>query len=195
MTMAISKPLVCGKCRKSLSWKFCNPAGEPPLCDSCGTPVLAHIFPAFFEALDSGTKAAAAIPREDANCFYHDDKRATEICGQCGRLLCSVCDVIIHAQHICPGCIESNRNNSKLTRFQSRRMMHDNIALLLAFAPLVLGWTGILAAPAAIVYSIVRWRAPGSLLPRTRIRFVFAILLAIISMTVVGFVIVGMIAS
>ena len=195
MTTAISQPLLCATCRKPLPWTVCNLTGAPLACDSCWSPVVAHVFPAFFKGPDSGSKADAAIPQEDANCFYHDDKRATEICSQCGRLLCSLCDVVIHNQHICPGCIQSNRNDNELTRFQSRRIMHDNIALLLALTPLVLGWLGMLVAPAAVVYSIVRWRAPGSLVPRTKVRFVLAILLAFLSMGTLGIFITAMVLA
>jgi len=104
-----------------------------------------------------------------------------------------VCDVVIHNQHICPGCIGSNKNDTKLTQFQSRRIMHDNITMMLALTPLVFGWLGVLVAPAALVYGIIRWRAPGSLVPRSKVRFVLAMLVALLSILGVGSIIVAMI--
>lgn len=186
MTIARSQPLVCGQCLTPLPWAVCNVQHQRTTCIACGAVVQAHCFPVFFERPAQGAAASAAVPREDATCFYHDTKQAVAICDQCGRLLCALCDIDMHNAHRCPACIESGRAKGKLTQLESRRIMHDNIALLLAISPLVIGWLGMLVAPAAIFYAIFRWRAPGSLLPRSKFRFVLAILLALLSMSGFG---------
>lgn len=61
--------------------------------------------------------------------------------------------------------------------------MYDNIALLLALGPIVLlpfWFLAILTAPAALFMAIRYWRAPSSVAPRTKARFVTAGILALL---------------
>lgn len=195
MTTAVLQPLVCGRCGAPLPWRICNSPDAGNTCTSCAAPVRAHVFPAFLEALELGRQADAATPEQDANCFYHDDKRAVTACSHCGRLLCSLCDVTMRGDHLCPTCISRGKEKGSLVLLQSRRIMHDNIALILALAPLALGWLGLLLSPSAIFYAAFRWRSPGSLVPRTRIRFIIAILLAMFSLAGFVFILIAMVAG
>jgi hypothetical protein len=57
--------------------------------------------------------------------------------------------------------------------------MYDTVALLLATLPAMLLWPTILTAPASIYVAIRYWRAPSSIVRRSKIRFVLAILLGL----------------
>ena len=67
--------------------------------------------------------------------------------------------------------------------------MYDTIALALATVPALLFWPVIATAPAALWIVVRRWRAPGSIVPRTRIRYYLAALFALAEMAGAGFVI------
>jgi hypothetical protein len=86
--------------------------------------------------------------------------------------------VELHGQHLCPSCIESGRRKGTLTTFENRRLLWDNIALSTAVLPVVtlfFWFLTIITAPAALLLAVMGWRKPGSLAPRTKIRFVIAI--------------------
>jgi hypothetical protein len=55
--------------------------------------------------------------------------------------------------------------------------MYDSIALSLAILPVIIWPVTLFTAPAAIFYAIRHWKSPTSILPRTKIRHVFAILI------------------
>jgi hypothetical protein len=191
MTSTRLEPLECNQCKAPLRWDACNAPSAANTCSSCGAPVDAYVFPAFLAALELGQQAEVAIAQQDANCFYHDDKRAIAACNHCGRLLCSLCDVVMRGENLCPVCISRGKEKGTLQRLEPRRIMHDNIALLLSISPLILGWLGVLVAPVAIFYAAFRWRAPSSLVPRTKIRFVAAMILAVLSIGVSVFVMIA----
>ena len=67
--------------------------------------------------------------------------------------------------------------------------MCDTIALALATFPALLIWPAIIGAPAALYVVIRRWRAPLSILPRTRIRFYLAALFALAELVGIGLLI------
>ena len=81
---------------------------------------------------------------------------------------------------VCPSCINSGIKTRKLIGLESHRTMYDTVALLLATLPVLLLWPTILTAPAAIFVSARYWRAPSSIVRRSKIRFILAILLALV---------------
>ena len=88
----------------------------------------------------------------------------------------------LNGRHLCPSCVESGGRKGTLTTLESRRFLWDNVALSLAVLPvatLVLWWTSILTAPTAILLAIIGWRKPGSIVPRTKVRFVAAIVFSV----------------
>ena len=118
---------------------------------------------------------------DEASCFYHPQKKAVVPCDSCGRFLCALCDVELHDEHLCPNCLESGRKKGNLKHLDKERILYDNIALRVAIYPLILfffWFVTIITAPAAIVLSIWYWKRPSSVLPRTKIRFILAILIA-----------------
>lgn len=57
-------------------------------------------------------------------------------------------------------------------------MLYDNMALYLAVIPMMFIFPTILTAPAVLFITLRYWKAPASLIPRTKIRFITAFFLA-----------------
>ncbi|MBV8414960.1 MAG: hypothetical protein JO251_07080 [Verrucomicrobia bacterium] len=63
--------------------------------------------------------------------------------------------------------------------------LFDNVALILVTLPIIsviFGFLTILSAPVSLFLALVYWSRQWSLLPRSRLRFVLAIILAILLM-------------
>ena len=59
-------------------------------------------------------------------------------------------------------------------------MLYDSIALAVSTFPLLLFYFTLLSAPATLFIVWRYWNAPTSLLPRTRVRFVIAAIIAVL---------------
>ncbi len=116
----------------------------------------------------------------EASCFYHPLKRAVVPCDRCGRFLCGLCQVEFLGQNWCPRCIQASSEKGQLTHLDPSRTLYDNLALMLAIVPVLLIFATIITAPLTLYIVIRYWRAPSSILPRTKIRFYIAALLATI---------------
>lgn len=74
----------------------------------------------------------------------------------------------------------------------TRRTLYDGVALTLSVAPLLFFFLTIITAPLAIYMSLRNWNRPGSILPRTKIRFVLAIIFSLVQVAGWGFLFIGM---
>jgi hypothetical protein len=115
----------------------------------------------------------------EASCFYHPQSRAAIPCEECGRFLCSLCDLEVEGRHICPRCFESGLSANKIETVVTRRPMYDTIALAMSTLPALLFWPALVGAPWALFIVLRRWNAPGSVVPRTKIRFILAAIFAL----------------
>ena len=147
-------------------------------CPECGTLFRMLGFPAAFRRLDTGAGAATVLAEGESSCFYHPQKKAVLPCDGCGRFLCAMCDVELSGQHLCPGCLETGRKKGKLKQLQNHRLRYDSISLALAVLPMAIFWFTVFTAPAAIFVALRYWKAPSSLLQRSKVRFVVALLIA-----------------
>ena len=176
----MAAPLSCTKCAVALSPGMLNAAGFSA-CPECGSLLRADVFPALF-------KKAPAVAVENiladgqAGCFFHPQKKAVVPCESCGRFLCSLCDVEFGGRHVCPSCLEAGRNKRKIRNLETERVLHDSIALSIAILPLLMFFVTIVTAPVCIYYSLRHWKSPMSILPRTKVRFVFAVLIAVLQL-------------
>lgn len=177
--------LSCARCQAPLPNYFFVATNLMP-CPSCGSEVMVRAFPVLF-AQPRAIPASEISGAGEAGCFYHPEKRAVVTCRICGRFLCALCNVEFKGQNWCPGCLESSSRKRKGIDFENHRILYDSVALALAVFPfLMLFWPSIVGAPAALYVSIRYWKAPGSILPRTKIRFLAAILLAIGQLVLMG---------
>jgi hypothetical protein len=169
-------PLSCTKCRAALPPATLNRA-DWSACPGCGALIRADVFPALFKK--TATVAAEDILADSrAGCYFHPQKKAVVPCSSCGRFLCSLCDVELGDKHVCPSCLEAGKNKRKIRNLETERVLYDSIALSLAILPILVWFITIVTAPISIYYSVRYWKSPTSILPRTKVRFVFAVLLS-----------------
>jgi hypothetical protein len=172
-----SGAVVCPGCSRHLPPDYEN-ADEFAPCPNCETRVRVVAFPAL-RRIETAPALAATIEANDASCFYHPAKQAVIACETCGRFLCALCDIEVGETHRCPSCLESGKRKGTLEVMQSRRVLYDGLALSLAIMPLLFWPLTIVTAPAAVFLVIRHWGTPLSILPRTRIRFLLAGLVAL----------------
>ncbi len=163
-------------------------------CSSCGEDLMVETFPALFRF--GGPVLAGEMGGEgESVCFYHESRQAVSVCGECGRFLCSLCEIRLGGRNLCPACVHRGREEERLEALVTRRTLHDGVALTLSVAPLLFFFVTIITAPLAIFMSIRYWNKPGSILPRTKIRFVLAILFSLVQVAGWGFLFIGMVKS
>lgn len=129
----------------------------------------------------SSAPACHPIPRTsdtETACFHHSNNRAEGICDVCGRLICSLCTFEFADAVICSSCISSRRNGRPLLPLEHRRILYDGLALRLTLWPMVFISPLLFTAPLAIFTAIWNWKKPSSIVPRTKLRAVAAILIA-----------------
>ena len=172
----MAEPVLCPKCRAPLE---SEQAGALAPCPACGVRVQFWIFPAWFQAPASGRAAENLITEGESSCFYHPAKQAAVPCDACGRFLCALCDCEIQGKHFCPGCVSTRRNKGRLESLEPRRTMFDSLALVLAIVAVLTGPLALVCGPAAVFVAIRSWKMRSSIIPRTKLRAILAIVLGL----------------
>ncbi len=152
-------------------------------CPNCERVVRVDAFPALFRQQGPATPGENVVLDTEASCFYHPRKKAAVHCFSCGRFLCALCDMDINGKHFCPQCLESGSKTLPVKNLENRTVRYDMIAMALAIYPLLIFWLTIITAPIALYTAVRHWKSPLGVLPRTKIRFVVAILIAGLEMT------------
>jgi len=147
-------------------------------CAACASLLRVDVFPAINRSSPVGQAGAALQVAKEAGCFYHPRKKAVVPCGTCGRFLCALCDVSLNGQHLCPACLEKGKTHRKIKNLENHRTCYDTIALLLATVSILIYWFTIFTAPIVIYLTVRHWKSPSSIIPRTRIRFILAFMIA-----------------
>jgi uncharacterized paraquat-inducible protein A len=147
-------------------------------CPRCSEPIEAFFFPSFFRAMQVGAAATELVDHTEASCFYHPQKQAVRVCDGCGRMICALCSIELGDEHLCPNCLASGKKKGKITTLEDTRTRWDSIALSLSVFGMLVYFLSIFLAPTAIYLSIRHWNSPGSILGKSRARFVIAILLS-----------------
>jgi hypothetical protein len=169
--------ILCSACLRPLPAELWTGV-EGRRCPSCDAPVLVKVFPAFAQTKIGSLPQPLAADLE-ASCFYHARSRAQAVCDECGRFLCSLCALEVPGRTLCPICFEANLRGRKIQDLESSRTMHDSIALALAIFPAFLFWPILVTAPFTLFWIFRHWNSPRSILPRTRVRFYFAGMIAL----------------
>ncbi len=186
----------CPECHEAMPAETWN-LHYPARCPSCRAILTAFAFPAQVEE-QRAAFPEPAVEGGEATCFFHARNKAFVPCDQCGRFLCTLCHVGIAGQNWCPSCIELQRRYGRLAWLDKRRVMYDNLALLLALGPIVLlpFWPlAIITAPATIVVVFFFWRKLTSLVPRTKARFIVAGVLAGLELVALVLILMSAIAN
>jgi hypothetical protein len=146
-------------------------------CTSCGSRNQALIFPAARLAA-APVQIEAALDGQ-ASCFDHPGNRAVTSCRQCGRFVCQLCSIEFGEGVFCPSCIAAGAGSASGANPETSRTLYDSMALLAPTLSLAMWPFTIITGPGAVVLSILKWRAPLSLVRRTRLRFVAAALIGL----------------
>jgi hypothetical protein len=175
-------------------------AADLRICPTCNTDLLVRVFPALSQAKAVIASASMALAEGDASCFHHATKKAVSACSQCGRFLCALCEVDLSGKILCPGCLESGSTRKTIRNLENHRTLWDTTALLVGVAPILFPFPMLyftfLTGPMAIFLSVRHWKSPSSLIPRTKWRFIVAILLGLLHIAaVVGLVMAVVFAS
>jgi len=173
----------CPKCQAWLLDGVFNQTELSP-CPACGVPLQVEVFPALFRRINPGQSGETIMVEGESSCFYHPQKKAVRPCQGCGRFVCALCDCELNGQHFCPACLEAGKTKGKIKSLENQRTLYDGIALSLAIYPMLIFYFTLVTAPIALFVAIRYWNAPRSLVRRTKIRYITAIILA--SMQIAG---------
>jgi hypothetical protein len=172
-----SAVLSCTKCISPLSEEMIN-TDSLTACPSCNSLLRVDVFPAVHRSLPAGHSGETLQMSNEAGCFYHAGKKAVTPCSACGRFVCALCDVALSGRHLCPACFEKGKSKRKIKSLENHRTCYDTIALMVATVPILFYFISIFTAPLAIYLTVRHWNTPASIIPRTRIRFILAFILA-----------------
>jgi len=168
----------CSRCDAALPPEVIEARGTA-MCPACGADVLVRVFPAFLAKPEVIVPSEIAAAEGEATCFFHSGKTAAHACAKCGRFLCRLCQMELHGEVLCPECITSGISKKRFASLENRRVCYDTVALATAVLPVLFTWYfTCLTAPAALYIAIRYWRAPSSILGRTKLRMILAILIA-----------------
>jgi hypothetical protein len=183
--------ILCTKCGASLPAEVFNTSELTPCPGQfCESLLQVEVFPACFRPLEPGSAGERIVMEGQSGCFYHPQKRAAVPCEACGRFLCDLCDVQMHGHHLCPRCLETGAKKGMMKDLQNHRVLYDSAALSLALLPLLFWPLTLLASPVAVFMGFRYWKAPSSILPRTKIRLVLAIIIGLTEFALWVFVLV-----
>ncbi len=159
-------------------------------CGSCGAVTWLAVFPAALEAPKS-SHADLVADEAEASCFYHQGKRAHVHCDSCGRFLCKLCQIELGGQNLCPTCLETGQKTRTLSRLDNQRTLYDTVALALSTIPILAVWPIVICAPISIFITIWNWKKPLSVLPRTKVRYILAIVFALLDLGLITALLIG----
>lgn len=169
--------IACPKCHSIQSVGTVNTGRMQP-CPQCRTALRIDVFNAFLGGHEADAAVASTHAQGQAECFYHPGQLAIVPCEACGRLLCAVCQVELEGRSLCMACLQAGRDKQKITAMQNSRVRYDEIALALAFWPLLMIFPTLVTAPAAIFYAVRHFRRPSPVLPKGWVQGSAAMLLA-----------------
>ena len=153
-------------------------AGEVAVCTLCGSSNRVKVFPAVLASAHTVPLPQAALEGEAA-CFDHPARRAVAACHQCGRYVCQLCSVEFGGQTWCPSCVAAGAGQARSANLETSRSLFDSTALILPLASLLVYPFTVIAAPASLVLSVMKWSQPLSVVRHNRWRFVAAILISL----------------
>src|SRR5688572_22347721 len=133
----LTRRVRCTQCQVPLAVEFYNTGVTHP-CPGCHAQLRVEAFVALIQPPRPGVAAEQVLVEGESSCFFHPAKKAAVACDGCGRFLCTVCDIELSGQHLCPQCLESGKRTGKLGQIDNQRTLYDSLALALATYPLLI---------------------------------------------------------
>lgn len=175
----------CGRCAAGLdAEQFADATWKE--CPYCNTPTQIARFAAYYAPLRQADFGERVLESSEASCFYHPQKRAVIPCDSCGLYLCGLCRVEWGAESYCPACIESGQRQKTIPNLENYRTQYDSMALALATFPALGIYPIVITAPLSLFLVFRHWNKSQSLLPRTKLRFVFATLFSLLGLLLIA---------
>ena len=173
--------IACPRCHADMPAQTVN-TGSLHRCQTCQAQVRVDLYNAYHRPVGQPLTGETIQELGQAECFYHPGKKAVVPCAACGRLLCSLCEVPFESRSLCMGCLQAGISKGSIEGLENTRFLYDSLALYLALLPMAFIFITLITAP-AVIYVVLRyWNAKPSILPRTRYRFVLALLVALIQL-------------
>ncbi|MCD4819927.1 MAG: hypothetical protein K8S23_14685 [Candidatus Cloacimonetes bacterium] len=169
----------CPNCQRELSTKIYG-LGKNSVCSYCKEPVNWYIFPRYFSKTENNEIPENILIEGESACFYHSDKKAVVTCDQCGKFLCSLCDLELNDKHICPNCFNSGKKNKQNFVYEESRILYDDLALAIAFWPIFTFYFTILGSLISIFFAIRYWNVNSSVIEQNKSKKIIAIFLSLL---------------
>ena len=180
----------CPRCKKDLPPPDAPGANGEEACPYCRRTLIVRRFAALAVPAESLVAPAEVAQSGEGSCFFHPEKKATLSCEQCGRFVCSLCDMPMGSRHLCPSCVEIGLSTQKVPELVNRRVSWGGVALALGWVPVVMAilWPFyVVSGPAAIFAGIYIFRKPGSVVRGKRpVAAVFGIIGGLVQLAALG---------
>jgi hypothetical protein len=170
--------LRCPRCGRELAGEALQPQGAT--CVGCEAHVEALVFPALYRREQSSAYELAMSGQ--AGCFFHPDRVAGTACSRCGRFLCPLCRISWAGESVCTACLEAADRGGNGRALASGRFHFDTLAVVLSTFPILTLFFSLLTAPFALGLALFTWRRECSIAPRSKIRFIAAILFSLLTL-------------
>jgi hypothetical protein len=170
---------LCPICQTGVFTPGTSPVSEV-VCTKCGTELSVTIFDNVGRPLPVGEGARTISDSSEASCYNHFTKMAVCGCDNCGKLMCTVCNIDVENKHFCPDCVLNPVVARTFPQLVNERLCEEKSVWLTA-------WLGAyplfvcLSIPLTIGLSIVFWSRPGSLIGNSRSWMLGGVLLSIFS--------------
>lgn len=175
--------LTCTKCKQELFEQLAQ-ADPPQYCPNCDHQMRLALFPAWFRSAEKPAETGHAIVSDEASCFFHEKKQATTSCEECGRFICSLCDLELAGRHLCPKCLESGARKGRLRDLERQRTRYDRIAVTLGALSLLVLFIAPITAAIGIGMILWKWNAPPSRVSNSRL--IMSVMLVVMILELVG---------
>ena len=166
----------CPKCKTPLAGIGETDTGEG-ICGGCAVILEYTLYPA-----RNRPKPVARAVRSmegDATCYFHPQNHAVAVCDDCGRYVCTVCELPAEdGGRRCPPCVSAGRKKTKLKADEV--VVYDSLALGLAVLPVLVWPATLLTAPAALCVALYGWKKPRSLVRPGSWKFVTALIVSVL---------------
>jgi hypothetical protein len=175
VTGAPALTLTCPRCGCDLPDEVFQPQGTP--CSRCEAHVEGSAFPARFRVHQ--VSISEPVVAGEGACFFHSERKAAFVCSRCGRFLCALCRISWAGENVCTACLDRQKLD-QAHALASSRFHFDSLALALSTLPILTWILSMLTAPLALGFTLFTWRRECSIVPRSKIRFVLAILFSVL---------------
>lgn len=169
----------CPSCGHPFDTEHYNSSTEYTPCRICGIKLRVCAFPALYRRAQEAASALKA-KLNDAVCYYHTEKKAEQVCDECGRFLCGLCELPFGEEILCSSCLEMRRKQPGRHALKPRQMRYDKLAISLAILPLLYFPLTLLTAPATLFVVLRYWKKDLEFSPGRKSRMVLAFIVALL---------------